>query len=71
MTGSVATFHARDKRIIHLTATLVNYTVWQWKLKKIIPSIATVTNEVDYLFEGICDTSSKIENIAMLSGTPI
>jgi hypothetical protein len=50
---------------------LINYTVWQWKLKKMIPSIATLATEVDYLFFSICGTSKKIENMALMSVTPL
>jgi len=71
LTGLVETFHRNDKFFYILTATLINYSVWQWKLKKIIPSIATVTNEVDYVFYMVCFTSKIIENMALTSTTPI
>jgi hypothetical protein len=48
-----------------LTATLINFTIWPWKLKKLIPSIASVTNEVDFLFECAADASKRIENLAI------
>ncbi len=32
-----------------------------------VPSIATLTNEVDYFFYLICFTSKKIENMAVAS----
>jgi hypothetical protein len=71
MTGTVATFHKNDSVFYMLTSILINYTVWQWKLKKMIPSIATLTTEVDYLFFSICATSKKIENMALMSVTPL
>jgi hypothetical protein len=71
MTGSVATYQKNDTFFYMLTSILINYTVWQWKLKKMIPSIATLTTEVDYLFFSICDLSKKIENMALMSATPL
>jgi hypothetical protein len=67
MTGSVATYQKNDSFFYLLTAILINYTVWQWKLKNMVPSIATLTNEVDYFFNLICFTSKKIENMAIAS----
>jgi hypothetical protein len=71
MTGSVETFHKNDRFFYILTSVLINYTVWQWKLKCMIPSIATLTNEVDYIFYSVCFTSKKIENMAITSNCPI
>ncbi len=45
-TGIVDTLLNGDKTLYLLTATLINYTIWQWKLKKLIPSIASVKNDV-------------------------
>ena len=71
MTGIVETYQKNDALFYVLTSLLVNYTVWQWKLKKMIPSIATLTNEVDYLFYSVCFMSKKIENMALMSTTPV
>jgi hypothetical protein len=71
MTGTVVTYQKNDGFFYVLTSTLINYTVWQWKLKNMIPSIATLTNEVDYMFYSICFTSKKIENMAVTSNCPI
>jgi hypothetical protein len=71
LTGIVETLHKNDSTFYILTATLINYTIWQWKQKKMIPSIATLLNEVDYGFYMICYTSRKIENMAVISTTPI
>ncbi len=71
MTGSVETFHKNDSFFYVLTSVLINYTVWQWKLKCMIPSIATLTNEVDYIFYSVCSTSKKIENMTITSNCPI
>jgi len=71
LTGIVETLHKNDSTFYILTATLINYTIWQWKQKKMIPSIATLLNEVDYGFYMICYTSKKIENMAVISTTPI
>ncbi len=60
-----------DQTLYLLTATLINYTIWQWRLKKLIPSIASVKNDVDFLFECIADASKTIKNLAINSGIPI
>jgi hypothetical protein len=70
-TGMVDTLHNGDQTLYLLTATLINYTIWQWRLKKLIPSIASVKNDVDFLFECIADASKTIENLAINSGIPI
>jgi hypothetical protein len=70
-TGIVDTLHNGDKTLYLLTATLINYTIWQWRQKKFIPSIASVKNDVDFLFECVADASKTIENLAINSGIPI
>ncbi len=71
MTGTVDTYQKTDIFFYMLTAILINYTVWQSKLKSIIPGIASLSNEVDYLFYMVCFTSKKIENSAITSNCPI
>ncbi len=34
-----------------LTTVLVNYTIWQFRLKKNVPSIASILEDVDNLFD--------------------
>jgi exonuclease III len=71
MTGTVDTYQKNDGFFYMLTSLLINYTVWQSKLRVMIPGIATLTNEVDYLFYMVCFTSKKIENMAIISNCPI
>jgi hypothetical protein len=54
-----------------LTAILLNYTVWRFRTKKIIPSLATLCHEVDYLFNTVAYCSKKISELAITSGTPL
>jgi hypothetical protein len=37
----------------------LNYVTWQYRLKKIVPSLASLENDIDSLFEGLV-TSSKL-----------
>jgi hypothetical protein len=37
----------------------LNYVTWQYRLKKIVPSLASIENDIDILFEGLV-TSSKL-----------
>jgi hypothetical protein len=71
MTGTVDAYQKTDSFFYMLTAILINYTVWQSKLKSIIPGIASLSNEVDYIFYMVCFTSKKIENLAITSNCPI
>jgi hypothetical protein len=70
-TGLTENFYNGDNTLNVLTATLINYTLWQWRIKKIIPSVVSITNDVDFLFECVTNVSKKVENLAINSGTPI
>jgi hypothetical protein len=67
----VDTLFNSDNILYVLTATLINYSILQWKLKKLIPSIASIKNDVDFLLECVADVSKVIENLAINSGIPI
>jgi hypothetical protein len=43
---------------------LLNYVTWQYRLKKIIPGLASLENDIDVLFEGLT-CSTKIAETAM------
>jgi hypothetical protein len=45
---------------------LLNYVTWQYRLKKLVPSIASLENDIDTLFNGLT-TSKKIEQSAVNS----
>jgi hypothetical protein len=44
-----------------MTALTVNFVVWQGKQKKIIPSLATVLEEVDNLFASVVNISENLK----------
>jgi hypothetical protein len=54
-----------------LTAILVNYTMWQFRLKKIVPSIASMLEDVENLFDMCVNVSQKISVIVIESNSPI
>ncbi len=60
-----------DRYIFILTSLLINYTVWQFKLKKIIPSIASIVSDVDTLFESATTVSESLKNIAITNAMPL
>jgi hypothetical protein len=60
-----------DRFIFILTAVLINYTVWQYKLKKIVPSIASVTMDVDNLFESAVSVSDSLKEVASTNASPL
>jgi len=70
-TGLYDAVSAKDNFFYSLTAILLNYTVWRFRIKKLIPSLATLCHEVDYLFNSICYCSKKISDLASTSGTPL
>jgi hypothetical protein len=54
-----------------LTAVLVNYTVWQFRMKKIVPSIASILEDVDNLFDMCVWVSNKISETVSEANSPI
>jgi hypothetical protein len=54
-----------------LTAMLINFTVWQSRMKKSIPSVASIIEDVDNLFDTCVNVSSKISNTVPDAPPPI
>jgi hypothetical protein len=71
ITGIYDAVSTKDNFFYALTAILLNYTVWRFRTKKIIPSLATLCHEVDYLFNTVAYCSRKISDLASTSGTPL
>ena len=71
ITGLVPTTSPEDRFFYVLSALLLNYCIWQAKLKKIIPSAATLLTEIDHLFFGINKVSSRISDMCTNNLTPI
>ena len=46
-----------------MTINLLNYMTWQYKIRKVIPSIASISADVDSLFMTIA-TNNKISKLA-------
>jgi hypothetical protein len=62
---------ANQNFLILLTSIFYNFTIWQWKLKKIIPSVTTVFFEIDNHFDNAVTCSNFIKNLATESVVPI
>jgi hypothetical protein len=62
---------ANQNFLFLLTSIFYNFTIWQWKLKKIIPSVATVFFEIDNHFDNAVTCSNFIKNLATESVVPI
>ena len=71
ITGLVPNSSTEDEFFYVLSSLLLNYCIWQAKLKKTIPSVATLLTEIDHLFFGINSTSTRIRNLSTYSLTPI
>jgi hypothetical protein len=54
-----------------LTAVLVNYTIWRFRMKKIVPSIASILEDVDNLFDMCVWVSHKISETVSDANSPI
>ena len=70
-TGLSNNVHTADSFFLVLTCLFFNYTLWQAKLKKTVPSIATVCQEIDNHFDNVANVSAKLKNLAIDSGTPL
>jgi hypothetical protein len=56
---------------VSLTSIFYNYTIWQSKLKKIVPSFATICNEVDNYFDNAVTCSNFVKDLAIENVSPI
>jgi hypothetical protein len=54
-----------------LTSIFLNYTIWQCKQRKTVPSLATLLNEVDSYFLNTTNVSNKITEMAKASNAPV
>jgi hypothetical protein len=65
MCGSVAQARtAADSFFYKLTSILLNFNMWECRMKKKIPSIATVRSEFFYLFNNVVSVSGKLSELA-------
>jgi hypothetical protein len=65
MCGSVAQARtAADSFFYKLTSILLNFYMWECRMKKKIPSIATVRSEFFYLFNNVVSVSGKLSELA-------
>jgi hypothetical protein len=71
MTGIVIGSNKIDSFYYLLTSILCNYTVWQFRMKKIIPSIASITEDMDTLFDSCVDVSQVISGTVSDASSPI
>jgi hypothetical protein len=70
-TGIVRGAGKTDGFFYLLTAVLVNYTVWQFRMKKIVPSLASILEDVDNLFDMCVWVSKKISDTVSDANSPI
>jgi hypothetical protein len=71
MTGLVPGANNLSGFFYLLTAMLINFTVWQSRMKKSIPSVASIIEDVDNLFDTCVNVSSKISNTVSDAPPPI
>jgi hypothetical protein len=70
MCGSVTGVPPADGFFYKLTSIILNFNMWECKLKKKIPSIATVRTEFFYLFDNVLSNSVKLKEIASHCNVP-
>jgi hypothetical protein len=70
MCGSVVGVSSIDGLFYKLTSVILNYNMWECKIKKKIPSIATVRLEFFYMFANVLMNSGKLTELAAHSNVP-
>jgi hypothetical protein len=70
MCGSVTSVPLADGFFYKLTSIILNFNMWECKLKKKIPSIATVRSEFFYMFDHVLSNSGKLKEIASHCNVP-
>jgi hypothetical protein len=71
LTGIVNGANKIDSFFYLLTSILCNYTVWQFRMKKIVPSTASIIEDIDNLFESCVNVSHKISDTVSDASSPI
>jgi hypothetical protein len=71
LTGFYDNVGGSDTLFLTLTSIFLCYSVWQAKGKKIIPSLASLCNDVDQLFLQVTVCSKKISELAEISNVPV
>jgi hypothetical protein len=71
LTGTYNSVGRNDATFLSLTSIFLCYSIWQAKSKKIIPSLATLCNDVDQFFLEVTVCSKKISELAETSNTPV
>ncbi len=71
LTGIVRNASKNDKFFYLLTSMLINYVMWQFRMKKIVPSIASLTEDVENLFDMCVCVSKKIFDSVTDAFSPI
>jgi hypothetical protein len=62
LTGSYDNVRGNDAMFLSLTSIFLCYSIWLAKSKKIIPSLATLCNDVDQFFLEVSVCSKKFRN---------
>jgi hypothetical protein len=70
MSGIVTNLSAADNFFYKVTSIILNFNMWECKLKKKIPSIATVRSEFFYVFDNVLSNSPKLKEMTLLSNIP-
>jgi hypothetical protein len=52
-----------------LTSILLNYVLWQCRIKRLLPSTVTVLFDIDFMFDNICTISSRIRVLALTNNS--
>jgi hypothetical protein len=70
MSGIVTNLPAADNFFYKVTSIILNFNMWECKLKRKIPSIAAVRSEFFYVFNNVLSNSPKLKELALLSNIP-
>jgi hypothetical protein len=71
LTGGYDNVGGNEALFLTLTSIFLCYSIWQAKGKKLIPSLASLCNDVDQLFLQVTVCSKKISELAEISNVPV
>ncbi len=71
MAGIVQNASATESLLYKLTSIILNFNMWECKLRKKIPGIATVRNDLFYMLNNILVNNGKLFTLAINCNIPV
>ncbi len=71
MAGIVQNASGTESLLYKLTSIILNFNMWECKLRKKIPGIATVRNDLFYILNKILANNGKLFTLAINCNIPV